>query len=90
MDIGSGSYVGMRVLPSGAFASETEDEEIGSEEEEPINGPRGTSLVAITKKVSSTASIIPTNHSVVVTSRSSCCAGYGEMHSHRSDQDKQD
>ena len=65
MDIGSGSYVGMRMLPSGAFASDTEDEEVGAEEEEPINGPRGTSLVAITKKVSSTSSTIAIRFSVL-------------------------
>lgn len=55
MDIGTGSFVGMRILPSGTpGATETESDENPPIEDEELTGINGVSIVAITKKVSST------------------------------------
>lgn len=53
MDIGSGSLVGMSVLPSGKIDDESTDDEVASSDET-IDTPGGISLVAVTRKVSST------------------------------------
>lgn len=54
MDIGSGSLVGMSVLPSGKIDEESTDDEVAPSSDEMIDTPGGISLVAVTRKVSST------------------------------------
>lgn len=56
MDIGTGSFVGMRILPSGTpGATDSDSDETPMiDTEEPIE-IKGASIVAITRKVSSTS-----------------------------------
>jgi len=50
MDIGSGSLVGMSVLPSGKIDEESTDDEVAPSSDETIDTPWGISLVAVTRK----------------------------------------
>lgn len=57
MDIGTGSFVGMRILPSGTPGSTDSDtEETSNTDSEKPEEMKGASIVAITRKVSSTLS----------------------------------
>ncbi len=53
MDLGSGSLVGMSILPSGKIDDESTDDEATPSGDEMIDTPGGISLVAVTRKVSS-------------------------------------
>lgn len=54
MDTGSGALVGMSILPSGQIDDATTDDDDTLSNEQMIDNPGGISLVAVTRKVSST------------------------------------
>lgn len=86
MDIGTGSFVGMRILPSGTPGSTDSDtEETSNTDSEKPEEMKGASIVAITRKVSSTLSAHQTRDQFTL-SIFLLCSGYGEMHSNQPNQ----